>query len=80
MSLVFAVVVMLVVAGAFLLASGRWGAPPAVDRDRRPDADGTGFDVVLRGYRMDEVDARIAQLEADLDQARRGPRGSGPDA
>jgi hypothetical protein len=78
-SLVFAVVLILVVAGAFLLAAGRWSGMPSVDRDRRPDRDGTGFDVVLRGYRMEEVDARIAQLEAELAQARRGARRSGSD-
>lgn len=75
-SLVFAIVVILVVAGAFLLGSGRWGGVPPVERDRRPDVDATGFDVVLRGYRMDEVDARIARLEAELAQARK-PRSSG---
>ncbi len=75
MSLVFALVAVLVVAGVLLFASGRWGGLPAVQRDRRPDADGAGFDVVLRGYRMDEVDARIARLEAELARARQSPRG-----
>jgi hypothetical protein len=82
MSLVFAVLAILVVAGAFLLASGRslgsgrWSGVTSVERDHRPDLDGRGFDVVVRGYRMDEVDARIARLESELAQARRSARGS----
>lgn len=66
MTLLFAVVVILVIAGAFLYASGRWWGLPDAERDRRPvrDAD-PQFDVVLRGYRMDEVDARIAALEQE---------------
>jgi len=79
-SLVFALVAILVVAGVLLFASGRWSGLPTVQRDRRTDVDGAGFEVVLRGYRMDEVDARIARLEAELAQARRSSRGSSTDA
>lgn len=66
MSLLFVVVVILIIAGAFLFASGRWGSVAGLERDRRPDMDDARqFDVVLRGYRMDEVDARIAALEKE---------------
>lgn len=66
MTLLFAVVVILILAGAFLYASGRWTGLPDAERDRRPMTDaGAEFDIVLRGYRMDEVDARIAALEQE---------------
>ena len=32
--------------------------------------DGNGFDVVFRGYRMEEVDLTIAQLQRELARAR----------
>lgn len=75
MTLLFAVVVILVIAGAFLYAAGRWSGLPDAERDRRPATDaGPEFDVVLRGYRMDEVDARIAALEQENAALRaRGP-------
>jgi hypothetical protein len=43
----------------------RWSdAPTPVARDERP----AGFDVVLRGYRMDEVDAEVEALRARVRQ------------
>ena len=77
MSLVFAVLAILVVAGAALAASGRWPGGAPGDPDRRPDVDGGRFDVVFRGYRMDAVDARIARLESELAQARSRPGNAG---
>lgn len=69
MSLVFAVLAILVIGGAVAYATGRWGSVgPAADRDLRPEViEGRStFDVVVRGYRMDEVDARIADLERQV--------------
>lgn len=69
MSLLFAVLAILVIGGAVAYATGRWGsAGPEADRDLRPEVvDGRStFDVVVRGYRMDEVDARIADLEQQV--------------
>lgn len=78
MTLLFAVVVILVIAGAFLYVSGRWSGLPDSERDRRPQGDaGSEFDVVLRGYRMDEVDARIAALEQENAALRGRTPGSG---
>lgn len=77
MSLVFAVLAILVVAGAALAASGRWSGSLPRDPDRRRDADDGRFDVVFRGYRMDAVDARIALLESELAQARSRPGNAG---
>lgn len=60
MPIVFALVSIAVVGAAFWWwTRTRWSdtVPPPV-RDVRPE----GFDVVLRGYRMDEVDAEIEAL------------------
>jgi DivIVA domain-containing protein len=75
MSILFAVIAILVIAGAVAYAMGRGSGLAAAEPDRRPQdvGDSTTFDVVLRGYRMDEVDARIEQLEAE-NRALRGPQ------
>ena len=69
MSLVFVVVGMCVIAAAFWIAAGRWDARlPNATHDLRPEtrAGKPAFDVVVRGYRMDEVDATIADLQAQI--------------
>ena len=67
MALVFALLCIGVIGAAFWWWSRtRWSdAPTPALRDERPD----GFDVVLRGYRMDEVDAEIEALRARLREA-----------
>lgn len=70
MSLVFALAAILVIGGVVMVISGRWSGPVEPDADRRPAGEGRDFDVVLRGYRMDEVDARIADLERQNDELR----------
>lgn len=73
MSLVFAVALILVIGGVVMVISGRWSGMTEPERDRRPTgAQGTGFDIALRGYRMDEVDARIEQLERENGALRAG--------
>ena len=72
----FVIVALLVIGGGVLAASGRLGALPAAEPDLRPEGPegDPSFDVVVRGYRMDEVDARIAALQGELDRLReRGP-------
>lgn len=85
MSLVFVVIAVLVIGGVVAYVTGRWGqdgrwggGAARLDRDHRPDTvDGQPvFDVVLRGYRMDEVDARIAALEQQVSDLRGLPDGS----
>lgn len=63
----FVVVALLVIGAIFMAATGRLGQYPDAEPDLRPDQGDTGFDVVVRGYRMDEVDARLAALEAEID-------------
>ena len=45
---------------------------PDAGSDLKPDTrdDDPAFDVVLRGYRMDEVDSTIAQLQAEIESLR----------
>jgi len=74
MAVVFVVLAILVIGGAVAFAAGRSPGLPGADRDRRPDGgSGSTFDVVVRGYRMDEVDARIEALEQE-NAALRGRR------
>lgn len=70
MTFVFVAVGIAVIAAIFWIGTGRLDASlPADAADLRPDRrDGEPtFDVVLRGYRMDEVDATIADLQAQID-------------
>ena len=49
---------------------------PDAGSDLKPDTrdDDPAFDVVLRGYRMDEVDDTIAQLQAEIESLRTNDR------
>ncbi len=74
MVVLFVLIAIGVIAAVGMVAAGRLGSLPPAPPDERPDVhDGSpSFDVVLRGYRMDEVDAVIADLRAQLDH--RDPR------
>lgn len=80
MVVLFVLITIGVIAVIAMVAAGRLGALPAAPTDRRPDAhdDEPAFDVVLRGYRMDEVDAVVADLRAQVEALRADPsrRGS----
>lgn len=78
------VVVLVVIIGAIaVVAAGRDEAMADVYDDRpdvtlptgRPltaeDLDGLRFSTALRGYRMDEVDALLARIQADLQKRQR---------
>lgn len=76
MTWLFVIVAILVIAGGALAATGRLGQLPDVEPDLRPDErDGEpAFDVVVRGYRMDEVDARLSAMQEEIDRlSRREP-------
>jgi len=66
----FAIVGILVLAGVFLATLGLLGDLPPSEPDLRPDRlDGAPeFDVVVRGYRMDEVDVELARLQGEIDR------------
>ena len=86
----FAILVVLVMGGVAMVASGRGGSmPPAYDD--RPDLVlpegrplGAGdlrrvrFPLALRGYRMSDVDALLDRLATEFED--RAPDGPGPDA
>lgn len=63
MMLLFVLLAIAVIALIALASVGRLGDLPDAPPDRRP---AEGFDVVVRGYRMDEVDATIDELRARL--------------
>ena len=77
----FAVLVVLVMGGVAMVASGRGGSmPPAYDDrpdlalpDDRPvaadDLRRVRFPLAFRGYRMSEVDALLERLSAQVDAA-----------
>lgn len=72
MTWLFVVVAILIVAGAFLAVAGLLGELPAAEPDVRPDRidDRVQFDVVVRGYRMDEVDQELGRLRQEIDRLR----------
>jgi hypothetical protein len=63
------IVVILVLGAGFLALVGLLGELPPNEPDVRPAViDGEpAFDVVVRGYRMDEVDAQLATMQAEMD-------------
>jgi DivIVA domain-containing protein len=84
-SLVLLLVVLAVIGGIAVVASGRWSGLPDVEPDRSPrgelsadgdvgreQVDGLRFTLALRGYRMDEVDDVLDRLVEEID--RRGAR------
>ncbi len=72
MTWLFVIVVILVLGAGFAAALGLLGGLPDSEQDLRPDViDGEpSFDVVVRGYRMDEVDARLQEMQGELDVLR----------
>ena len=81
MTWLFAILIVLALGGIALVAAGR-GAPLAEAYDDRPDAsvpaDGplraedlrrVRFSLALRGYRMSDVDALLARLATELEDA-----------
>jgi hypothetical protein len=82
-AVLFVLIAIGVIAAVAMASSGRLGELPEAAQDLRPQTSGSepAFDVVLRGYRMDEVDATIEQLQQRIDELTAGePRlpGSGP--
>lgn len=70
MTWLFAVLAIAVLAGTFLAVLGLLGELPPAEVDLRPDElDGhPAFDVVIRGYRMDEVDQQLDRMQAEIDE------------
>ena len=72
MTVLFVLLAMAAIGAVGLAAAGRLGGLPEAEPDRRPeDVNGDPtFDVVVRGYRMDEVDAVIEDLKRRLNETR----------
>jgi hypothetical protein len=75
----FVVLGIAVLAFVFMVVLGPLGELPPAEPDLKPDVvDGQPqFDVVVRGYRMDEVDQQLATMQAELDELR-GRAGHAP--
>ena len=73
MMLVFVLVAIAVIACIALASVGRLGELPDAPVDRKPTE--AGFDVVIRGYRMDEVDEELGRLRARLAAHEQGTTG-----
>ena len=84
MTWLFVVVAIGVLAFVFLVVLGPLGELPPVEPDLKPEiVDGEPqFDVVVRGYRMDEVDQQVATLQERIAQleAQVGPQQDEPEA
>lgn len=78
MTALFVLVAVAVIAGVALVADGRFDRMPEADPDRRPSGGEPAFDVVVRGYRMDEVDATIAELRDENARLRAAARADRP--
>lgn len=72
MTWLFVIVVILVLGAGFVAVLGLLGDLPPGEQDLRPDTRNgePSFDVVVRGYRMDEVDAQLASMQEEIDALR----------
>jgi hypothetical protein len=66
MTFLFVILAILVIAGAALVITGRLVPGLGVENSGDYRLETRGFDVTVRGYRMDEVDTRIEILEARI--------------
>lgn len=69
MTFAFVVLAIAVIAAVAVLVTGRWSPSMGVSAtgDYRPDLPNSPqFDLAVRGYRMDEVDDKIAELEQTI--------------
>ena len=66
----FVILAIAVITFIFMAVLSPLGELPPAEADLRPDeVDGAPvFDVVVRGYRMDEVDERITSLQSQIDE------------
>lgn len=72
MTWLFVVLGIAVLTFVFLVVLGPLGELPPAEPDVTPEViDGApAFDVVVRGYRMDEVDQQLAAMQAEIDDLR----------
>ena len=66
MTFLFVILAILIITGAALLITGRLVPSLGVENSGDYRLETRGFDVTVRGYRMDEVDTRIEILEARI--------------
>ena len=66
MTIISVVIAILVIAVAAMVITGRFAPSVGIENTGDYTLESAGFDVTLRGYRMDEVDQRIAELEGKI--------------
>lgn len=74
MTFLFVVLAILIIAGAAMLITGRFTPNVGIENTGDYKADVQGFDITVRGYRMDEVDQRIAELEGRIHDLESSPK------
>ena len=74
MTFIFVILAILVIAGAAMLITGRFAPSVGIENTGDHIIESAGFDVTLRGYRMDEVDQRIAELEGRITELEANPQ------
>jgi hypothetical protein len=74
MTFLFVILAILVIAGAAVWITGRFAPSVGIENtgDYKPNSQ--GFDVTVRGYRMDEVDQKIALLEGRIAELESSPK------
>ncbi len=74
MTFLFVVLAILVIAGAAMAITGRFAPNVGLANTGDYTPESQGFDVTVRGYRMDEVDQRIAELEGRITELESNPK------
>ena len=74
MTIISVVIAILVIAGAAMVITGRFAPSVGIENTGDYTLESAGFDVTLRGYRMDEVDQRIAELEGIITEFEGNPQ------
>ena len=74
MTFIFVVLAILVISGAAMAITGRFAPSVGIENTGDYILESAGFDVTLRGYRMDEVDQRIAELEGIITEFEGNPQ------
>ncbi len=74
MTFLFVVLAIAVIAGAAMVITGRFVPSAGITNTGDYQPDSQGFDITLRGYRMDEVDQKISELEGRIAELESSPK------
>ena len=74
MTFLFVFLAILIITAAAMAITGRFALDAGISNTGDHKPDGRGFDVTLRGYRMDEVDQKITELEDRITELEAKPK------